>query len=345
MIVQGRKIHYEIKDVDIYDLEYYIENPRINYIVSKQPPSERSQDFIESQLLSYDATKDLIVDLKRNHGLLDEVYVVGNKVVEGNTRLAAFRKLHKQTKDDKWRYIKARILQDDITDKELFFILGTFHIKGKKEWDAYEKAAYIHRAIKELGMSYEEVGQQLGHNKQTIDAKLKAHEMMTQKYLTRNSQDEDVELAGQQRDKLQKYSYFEAFHKDKELVKRSTESPGFEEEFIEILEEGRLPNAQAVRDLAKILKNKKACKVFLNENPEEAYDAAKNALYIDKPEQVDAFYIQVRKFRDLINSSNFQEIKDELSSDDRSGKSRKHQLIDCYKTLKRFCKEVGLDVK
>jgi len=345
MMVQGRKISYEIKDMDIYDLEYYIENPRINYIVSKKPTSERSQEFIESQLLSYDATKDLIVDLRRNHGLLDEVYVVGNKVVEGNTRLAAFRKIHKQTQDEKWRYIKARILQDDITDKELFFILGTFHIKGKKEWDAYEKAAYIHRAIKELGMSHEEVGQQLGHNKQTIDAMLKAHEAMTQKYLPRNSQGEEVELAGQQRDKLKKYSYFEAFYRDKDLVKRTTEAPGFEDEFVEIVTEGRLPNAQAVRDLAKILKNKKACRVFLNEEPEDAFEAAKNALYIDKPEQVDAFYIQVRKFKDLINSSSFQEIKDELSGDDRSCKSRKHQLMDCYKTLKRFCKEVGLDVK
>ena len=98
--VKGREISYEIKDVDIYSLEYYKENPRINYIISKHPPEKVTQEFIEQELLKLDTVKERIKDLEENKGLLDEVYVLGNKVVEGNTRLCAFRRLYKKYPDD-----------------------------------------------------------------------------------------------------------------------------------------------------------------------------------------------------------------------------------------------------
>ena len=40
--VLGKDISYELKDVDISTLVYYVENPRINYIISKYPREKRS---------------------------------------------------------------------------------------------------------------------------------------------------------------------------------------------------------------------------------------------------------------------------------------------------------------
>src|SRR3989337_2818848 len=182
--VLGREIFYEIKDVDIDDLVYYQENPRINYIISRHPPKKITQEFIEQELLKLESTKERIKDLEENKGLLDEVYVVGNKVVEGNTRLCAYRRLSKKYPDaPHWKFIKARILQDDVTDEELFYILGTFHIKGKTEWDAYEKAAYIYKMIKVLKKNPEDVATQLGIHRKTVESKLRAYETMSKKYL------------------------------------------------------------------------------------------------------------------------------------------------------------------
>lgn len=336
--VLGREIYYEIKDVDIYSLEYYKENPRINYIISKYPPEKVTQELIEQELLKLDSVKERIKDLEDNKGLIDEVYVVGNKVVEGNTRLCAYRRLNKKYPDDpRWKFIKARILEDNVREDELFYILSTFHIKGKTEWDAYEKAAYIHKMIRVLNKKPEEVAKQLGRRKRSVEAMLMAYETMSKKYLSNFEGDKTINGA---RDELKKYSYFEAFFLQKELVKKAEETPDFLDQFVEWVKEDRFKNAQNVRELPKILSHKKAMKAFYEGDPETAFDEAKHILYEHKPEKVDKFYKKVREFRELIQKAKPFKIMEEINSN----KNKKNELLQCYKDLKRFCKEIGLDI-
>lgn len=337
--VLGRAIFYEIKDVDINDLEYYQENPRINYIISRHPPKKVTQEFIEQELLKLESTKERIKDLEENKGLLDEIYVVGNKVVEGNTRLCAFRRLSKKYPDVLvWKKIKARILQGEVSDEELFYILGTFHIKGKTEWDAYEKAAYIHKMIKELKKNPEEVGKQLGKYGKSIEAMLKAYEVMSKKYLKKNSN--STGSLDTSRDELKKYSYFEAFFLQKELAQKAQETPVFLDQFVDWVKEDRFKKAQNVRELPKILSHKKALKAFTDNEPQDAFDEAKHVLYEHKPEKVDRFYKKVREFRELLGEAEVKKVKDEIEEN----KNKKTELQHCYRDLKKFCKELGLGV-
>jgi len=336
--VLGREISYEIKDVDIYNLEYYPENPRINYIISRTHPEKITQEFIEQELLKLDSTKERIKDLEENKGLLDEVYVLGNKVVEGNTRLCSFRRLHKKYPDAAhWKFIKARILQDDVTDEELFYILGTFHIKGKTEWDAYEKAAYIYKMIKVLKKNPEDVAKQLGIHRKTVESKLRAYETMSKKYLINS---DNVEIVNGTRDELKKYSYFEAFFLQKDLVNRVNEAPAFLDDFVQWVKEDKFKKAQDVRELPKILSNKKACKTFYESDIDEAFDEAMHVLYENKPEKVDRFYKKVREFREFLKEAEVLKVKTEIEEN----KNKKAELQQCYKDFKRFCKEVGLDI-
>lgn len=336
--VFGRKIFYEIRDVDIYSLEYYPENPRINYIITRTSPEKITQEFIEQELLKLDSTKERIKDLEENKGLLDEIYVLGNKVVEGNTRLCAYRRLHKKYQDDpRWKFIKARILQEGVTDEELFYILGIFHIKGKTEWDAYEKAAYIYKMIKVLKKNPEDVAKQLGKQRKTVEAMLKAYETMSKKYLVNS--DSTIIVNGA-RDELKKYSYFEAFYLQKDLVNRVNEAPAFLDEFVQWVKEDKFKKAQDVRELPKILGNKKACKTFYETDADEAFDEAMHILYESKPEKVDRFYKKIREFRDLLKETEVLKVKTELEEN----KNKKAELLQCYKDLKRFCKEVGLEI-
>jgi len=337
--VLGREIFYEIKDVDIDDLVYYQENPRINYIISRHPPKKITQEFIEQELLKLESTKERIKDLEENKGLLDEVYVVGNKVVEGNTRLCAYRRLSKKYPDmPVWKKIKARILQGEVSDEELFYILGTFHIKGKTEWDAYEKAAYIHKMIKELKKNPEEVGKQLGKYGKSIEAMLKAYEVMSKKYLKNSNSTGSLDTS---RDELKKYSYFEAFFLQKELAQKAQETPVFLDQFVDWVKEDRFKKAQNVRELPKILSHKKALKAFTENEPQDAFDEAKHVLYEHKPEKVDRFYKKVREFRELLGDAEVKKVKDEIEMN----KNKKTELQQCYKELKKFCKELGLGVQ
>lgn len=336
--VLGRDITYEIKNVDINSLEYDPENPRINRIISRVPSSKVTQEFIGEELLKLDSTKDLIRDLEANKGVVDEVYVLKNKVIEGNRRLCAYRRLHKKYPAEKrWQSIKARILQEDVTDEEISYILVTFHIKGKTPWDAYEKAAYVYRMIKKLNKTPDDISKHLGMQKKSIEAMLNAYETMSAKYL-RNSY--ETRLDSVTKDEVKKFSYFDAFYRQKDLVERVRETPAFLDEFVEWLKEDRFKKAQDVRDLPKILGNKKACKAFYENGPEDAFDEAMHILYEHKPEKVDRFYKKVREFRDLINDAEALKIKAEIEEN----KNKKAELQQCYKELKRFCKEIGLDV-
>lgn len=332
--VLGRQISYEIKNIDIYSLEYYPQNPRINYIISKYPKEKINQELIEEELLKLESTKERIKDLEDNKGLIDEVYVLNNQVVEGNTRLCAYRRLCKKYPDDqRWKSIKARVLSNDVTEEELFYILGIFHIKGKTEWDAYEKAAYINKMIKKLNKSPEEICKQLRMQRKTLEATLRAYEVMSEKYLS-SSRSENGS-----KDDLKKFSYFAAFFSQKDLVKRAEETPGFLDEFVEWVKEERFKNAQAVRELPKILSNKKACKAFCDAEPEDAFEEAKQILYETKPGKVDKFYKKIEEFSDLIKTAEFNKVKEEIEKN----KNKKYLLQHCYKELKKFCKELGIE--
>ncbi len=280
--------------------------------------------------------------MEANKGVIDEVYVLGNKVIEGNRRLCAYRRLCKKYERDpdnkkRWQSIKARILQKDVTDEEISYILVTFHIKGKTPWDAYEKAAYVHRMINKLNKTPDEIGKPLGMHKKTIEAMLNAYETMSAKYL-RTSDESNLDSGT--KDEVKKFSYFDAFYRQKDLVKRAQETPAFLDEFVEWVKEDRFKKAQNVRELPKILQNKKACRAFYESDSDEAFTKAWIILNINKPEKVDKFYKKIREFRELINDAEALKIKSEIDEN----KNKKAELQQCYKELKRFCKEVGLDL-
>lgn len=342
--VRGRQIPYELKELNIHDLRYYPDNPRINYIISTHD-GEVTQEIIEQKLLVLDTTKDLVKDVEENQGLIEEVLVIGDEVVEGNTRLAVYRRLAKKHPEDpRWTTIPAKVLSSEIRPQELFFILGTLHIKGKNEWSAYEKAAYIHRMVRELDYSAQEVAKQLGHQANTVEAMLKAYETMRDVYLPRATKDSDD---FETQDALRKYSYFEAFYRQKDLAQRARETPVFVDEFCEWVSCGVFPKADCVRsELPKILSNKRASKAFyslVEIEPEAAFEEAELVLHENKPEQTDPFYMGVKEFRNLLQDASVEEIKADLDAEGPRAKACREQLKRCRKELDRFCRLLGLE--
>jgi hypothetical protein len=342
--VRGRQIPFELKRLSIYELRFYADNPRINYIISSHD-GDVTQETIEHKLLALDTTKDLVKDVEENEGLIEEILVIGDEVVEGNTRLAVYRRLaSKHPGDPRWTHIPAKVLSSDIKPADLFFILGTFHIKGKNEWSAYEKAAYIHRMVRELEYTPQEVARQLGHQANTVEAMLKAYETMRDSFLPKATKGAD-EFETQ--DALRKYSYFEAFYRHKELAQRAKETPRFMEEFSDWVLWDVFPKAECVRsELPKILKNKRAQKTFyelVDSDPEVAYEEAELVLHEHKPEQMDPFYIGVKVFRDLLRDAPVEEIKTNLTTDGPRAKACYEQLKRCHKELERFCRSVGVE--
>ena len=134
-------------------LSFYAENPRIYSMVWKDDDAEPSQEEIFEALSKTEHVRETLVpSIKSNGGLIEPVLVRKNIVLEGNSRLAAYRLLAQ--KDPKvWENIRVRILPDTITDSEVFSLFGEFHIVGKKDWAPLNKQAILYRRFKTHGIA------------------------------------------------------------------------------------------------------------------------------------------------------------------------------------------------
>lgn len=335
IIIDNRSIKYDIEELDIYSVDYYFDNPRINYIISKYTPEKINNELIERTLLRKESTRELIHSIKENGGLFEPIIVLGSKVIEGNTRPCAYRTLYSKTKDIRWKFIKAQVFKEAVSSKEIFAILSNYHIKGKTPWDPYEKAACINKMI-EQGQSIEEVAKAVGSNKAKVLSMLKAYQAMREKYLSKFEDKQEQTINNTE--ELKKYSYFEALFVNKNLAERAGQTPEFVDQFAEWVSEGRIPKAQDVRELHNILDNKKARKKFSDYPPDTAYDEAKESLYWNKPDKVDGFYKKVDQFRELISEANVNRIKDEVTNNP----NMKNVIRLCFRDLQKFCKDIEL---
>jgi len=246
--VIGQKIQTKIEEIDIFKLKYWKENPRVNAIINQKYKGKDISDVeIEKELWEKNSVKDLSKEIERHGGLIDEILVKENTVLEGNSRLCAYRHLYKnaEKKNDeeemlKWSFIRARIIPDDTSNQVVFSILGTWHIKGKAQWDTYEKAAYLKRMNTDYGYSYDDIAASISQPVRFVTDNIEAHDLMVKN---------DVYT-------LEKFSYFYEFVKEKNKSTNSEvykKEPNIANRVIEtIINDETIKRAEDIRKLPKI---------------------------------------------------------------------------------------------
>ena len=327
IVVIGQKIQTKIEEIDILKLNYWKENPRVNAII-KQKYRDRniSDKDIEKELWEKDSVKDLFKDIERHGGLIDEILVKDNIVLEGNSRLCAYRHLYKKAeqKNDenemlKWSYIRARIIPSDTSNEVVFSILGTWHIKGKTQWDTYEKASYLKRMNVDYSYSFKDIADSISQTEKFVKDHIEAHDLMVKN---------DVYT-------LEKFSYFYELVKNKKIRELASKEPTIIPNTIQAIKEGRFKRGEEIRDLHKVLKDKKAKKEFFDEKVE-----FNDALEITKdrhPEHKDSFYNQIKKTTKMLQDCPVKRM-DEIKTEG----NKKYILEKLYKEVKNFCKKVGI---
>lgn len=168
---------------NIYDLNFLEDNPRVFSCVhgedgfSDLSPEEK-QDRIYEKLLEEQSVKNLIPEIKRHGGLMDNILIRHDRkqVIEGNSRLAVYRKLNDQEPDGDWELIPCDII-GKLTDEQQDAYLNQIHVKGKTAWSAYEKAnfAYVRH---ERGMSSDRIAEIFGETVAEIEKRVKIIDMM-----------------------------------------------------------------------------------------------------------------------------------------------------------------------
>lgn len=322
--IGGAEIQFEIKLVDIFDLKYYSQNPRINSILERYD-GEATQEDIEREMwekLEY-ITHELYGDIKKNGGLQDEIIVYDNEVLEGNSRLCAYRHLHKNDVDNpKWNYIRAKVIKSPLDSMQLNTLLCQQHIKGKKDWDPFEKAAYMLRMNEQDGLKLESISKLTSFSKNDVKNHINAYKQMKSDGVIN----------------IRKFSYYLEKEKlNQKLGSIRKKDPNIDLKISQWIKDDRIPDAISIRKLPSILEDTKARQKF--ETQSEDFDTAFDIAKKRNPAIEDTFYRKITDVTQLLKNAKPEQLREEIETNKR----KKSKIQYLAKEVKKLCKNVGID--
>lgn len=297
--IQDRDIPFERTRVSIDDLTLDPSNPRIQYLIGRQPEPV-TQERLDELLWSKDQVKALGQAVKQNGGVYDPIIVQKSDgrylVREGNSRTVATRHIAAQHPDDsRFKTVPAMIFDETLTDDDIAVLLADMHVTGKIRWDAYEQAKHVATLYNVHGKTYEWLATHLRLSKSKITQYLKAYKWTTD-YLEEHPDPKN----------LDKFSLFQELAAKKDLGARYTDDFDFQQQFKRWLAEGKLNDSKQVRQLETILANEQATKVL----GDEGYTAAAGVLIREDPSLGSDLYDAVKRATEKLTKAPADEIRD-----------------------------------
>ena len=242
IVIRGTKIPIKSKRLDVIKLKFYPENPRI-YSAIGADESNPSQEEIQDKLSTMDHVKELVHDIKLNGDLIDPIIVKDGsfEVLEGNSRLAAYRLLITQD-PIKWGTMRSTLLPDDIDESLIFVLLGQYHIKGKKDWQPFEQAGFLHRRHKRSNISIDKLANELGLQLSEAKNLVQTYEFMAVNNMKNPTQ----------------WSYFYEYIKSRKIKKYRNHYDEFDNLIVEKVKSGEVGTSMQFRDGLKMLGDAKS---------------------------------------------------------------------------------------
>jgi len=247
--IRSQKFILPIYEVPLKDLRYYQDNPRV-YSALHNGQNAPGQEEIEAHLQEDDHVRELKVQIEQNGGLMEPLFVraATMEVVEGNSRLAAYRLLEHDNAVT-WSQVRCALLPPEINDSLVMSLLAQLHLMGKKNWIPYEQAAIFHRRHKQENVSIPE----LAKESQLKDAQIQHRIRVIQSMID----------AGD--NQLSRWSYYDEMLKSRNIRKACKNYAGLKDEIIARIKSKKIERAQDIRDKLKIVcAVDKTIKQFLN---------------------------------------------------------------------------------
>ncbi|TAL38632.1 MAG: hypothetical protein EPN93_03925 [Spirochaetes bacterium] len=281
----GKEIPVQIGYLQVRDLNFYPENPRI-YSLIYDDGSEPSQEEIFDKLKNMEHVNELLQSIKTNGGLREPLIVRNNMVLEGNSRLAAYKIL--EQKDIKWAKVKCKILSNDVGDDVAFAILAD-HIKGKKDWAPYEQAGYLYRRHKQHNVTVQQIANDMGLTVKHVNFYINVYSLM----LSKNEKRTD------------RWSYYFEYLRNNSVKKARDKFPDLDKVVVKKIKTKEIPTAADLRDKLPVILTAKPAIVnkFLSGECrfEESYEKA------DKQGHNNTIYKKLHHFRKWIVEGSLME--------------------------------------
>ena len=156
--IGSQEYHLPEARLDIHDqVRLWTDNPRLlPYRAPGQLEDEEELEDLLKDTGGYSTLRSSIRDL----GQMEPIYVWRRNarqpkylVIEGATRLTVLRELwtrsEGQADRDKYRYVTAKVLPEEFTDKERAILLAQIHVRGTgvRNWSRYVQAKFIFERV------------------------------------------------------------------------------------------------------------------------------------------------------------------------------------------------------
>ena len=312
LTLRGEEIAVQVGVMPQVELMFYLENPRL-YSLVRAEGQEPTQEDIQETLSKKEHVKHLIKSIEENGGLIDPVIVLGdsNVVLEGNSRLAAYRILA-QKDPIKWGKIKVKVLPKDIPESSIFALLGEYHIIGKTDWAPYEQAGYLYRRYKNHNIDIPVLASEIGLSSRSVGHLIYVYQFMLDKG---------------ERD-VNRWSYYDEYLKSNKIKKARDEYAELDDLVVQKIRSGEIPKAVDVRaSLRKICEAGGKTLHRFATNQADFEDSLQSA---EARGAGDHVFQKLKKFRDWIIDSNAEEGILELNGD-----ARKRCAFELEKIRKR----------
>jgi hypothetical protein len=232
LTLQKQEINVRTGLLRVPDLRFYPENPRL-YSIMYDGTGEPSQKAILEKLSSMEHVKQLRQSIISNNGLIDPIIVRDGDfvVLEGNSRLAAYKLLYQQDPIH-WGKVKSTLLPSDIPEPLVFALLGEYHIIGKKDWAPFEQAGYLYRRNRNHHADPAEMAKEMGLSVKMVSHLIRVYAFMVEHH------DDDVG----------RWSYYDEYLKHYAIRRAREELPELDEVFVKKVKSHEIPRAVDVRD-------------------------------------------------------------------------------------------------
>ncbi len=213
--ILGEDIQTSQELLSIHNLKFLSDNPRVYAVIQEMEDfddltQDEKQGRIYDCLLKEQSVKNLIPQIKKDRGLQEPIIVRWDtqEVIEGNSRLAVYRKLNREDPDNEiWKEIRCQVV-DTLTDDQQTRILGQIHLHGKTEWSRYAKALYCYRWVVEQGNDSATLSKIAGFSTQEINKNVSSIKLMHENNESKHSN----------------YSYYDVLVRNREISSAISDS-------------------------------------------------------------------------------------------------------------------------
>lgn len=253
---------------NIHDLHFLRDNPRVYAAIremhdfSELTPEEQ-QVRIYERLLQEPSVKNLIPQIKQDGGLQDPIIVREDtrQVIEGNSRLAVYRKLSLEDPgDERWTHIRCLVVKT-LTDEQQTRLLGQAHLHGKTEWSPYAKALFCWRWVVEKQKAPQALAQVSGITAAEIKKNVNIIQLM--------QQNEDGNLSN--------YSYYDVLVRTRKISSEIESNEPLRDTLLSQIKTKKFTAQEMRQRLPTIINKPKILRKYENGDIplEDAYDRAK----------------------------------------------------------------------